>query len=75
MEDDRYYIRTGAGYFINRKEGHWPYLFRGLVVNIVFFREIENGAGPFLIQALIHFDDFPVTGLPAVMVIIHTINK
>jgi hypothetical protein len=64
MEDDRYYIRTEPGIY--------KQVFSG--VSSIFSGRWKT-APALLIQALIHFDDFPVTGLPAVVVIIHTINK
>ncbi|RAK34769.1 UNVERIFIED_ORG: hypothetical protein DFS12_10596 [Chitinophaga ginsengisegetis] len=64
MEDDRYYIRTEAGIY--------KQVFSVLVI---FFQGDGKRRRPLLIQALIHFDDFPVTGPPAVVIIVHNINK
>lgn len=74
MEDDRYYIRTEAGIY-KQEGGHWPCIFFRVSSNYCNFWGDGKRHRPLLIQALIHFDDFPVTGLPAVVIIVHTINK
>lgn len=48
---------------------------RGLQNKQDFFRKISNGAGPSLIQAFINPDNFPVTRLTAMVVIIHYMSK